>query len=61
LDLKTQGVSNKPDLKIIEINKDHKYLIIASDGLWDVIDDQVFYHFFLKNNNINFQSIKNKT
>lgn len=39
LDLKTQGVSNKPDLKIIELTKDYKYLIIASDGLWDVIDD----------------------
>lgn len=42
LDLKTQGVSVKPDLKTIEITSDCKYLIMASDGLWDVIEDQVY-------------------
>jgi serine/threonine protein phosphatase PrpC len=32
-------VSNKPDLRILELGKEHKYLIMASDGLWDVVDD----------------------
>lgn len=24
------------------IRKTHKYLVIASDGLWDMVDDRVF-------------------
>ncbi|CAD8067011.1 unnamed protein product [Paramecium primaurelia] len=40
LDLKTVGVSVKPDLKVQEITPQCKYLIMASDGLWDVVDDQ---------------------
>lgn len=41
LELKESGVSVKPDLNEFEIVPDHKYLIMASDGLWDVCDDQV--------------------
>ena len=37
LDLKTQGVSVIPDVKVQEIRNDCKYLIMASDGLWDVV------------------------
>ena len=39
LELKDKGVSIKPDLKEMELTPEHKYLIMASDGLWDVCDD----------------------
>jgi serine/threonine protein phosphatase PrpC len=40
LELKTQGVSNVPDIEEIEITNKTNFLIIASDGLWDVCEDQ---------------------
>ncbi|KRX07971.1 Protein phosphatase 2C (PP2C)-like domain [Pseudocohnilembus persalinus] len=40
LDLKTEGVIITPDIKKIELEKDDNFIIIASDGLWDVVDDQ---------------------
>ena len=39
LDLKSSGVSVIPDVKEINIESTDKYLIMASDGLWDVCDD----------------------
>jgi serine/threonine protein phosphatase PrpC len=36
LELKSQGVSNVPDIEEIEITNKTNFLIIASDGLWDV-------------------------
>ena len=40
LSLKNEGVINIPDVFEFEINQDTKYLIIASDGLWDVCQDE---------------------
>ena len=40
LELKSQGVSNIPDIEEIEINNKTNFLIVASDGLWDVCEDQ---------------------
>lgn len=40
LELKTEGVSNVPDIEEFPINEKTQYLIIASDGLWDVCEDQ---------------------
>ena len=38
---KKQGVINTPNFKKINIMPKDKFIIMASDGLWDVIDDQV--------------------
>ncbi|KAL4439513.1 hypothetical protein ABPG74_003915 [Tetrahymena malaccensis] len=40
LDLKTEGVLNVPDVQDFMITSKTQYLILASDGLWDVVDDQ---------------------
>ena len=40
LELKSPGVSNIPDIEEIEINNKTNFLIVASDGLWDVCEDQ---------------------
>ncbi len=40
LELKTQGVSNIPDIEEFAITEKTQFLIIASDGLWDVCEDQ---------------------
>lgn len=40
LELKTQGVSVVPDIEEVEITNKTNFLIIASDGLWDVCEDQ---------------------
>ena len=41
IDLKNKGVINTPDVECFEIDKNTKCLIIASDGLFDVVEDQV--------------------
>jgi len=33
-------ITHKPDIKSFEINKDDKYLILASDGLWDELNNE---------------------
>ena len=39
--LQKKGVSNDPFVNKITLDKFDKFVVIASDGLWDVIDDQV--------------------
>ena len=34
---KTMGLIVKPEVKKVEIRLSHKYLVVASDGLWDFI------------------------
>jgi serine/threonine protein phosphatase PrpC len=34
-----KGASNIPEIQEFEINEHTPFLIIASDGLWDVCDD----------------------
>ena len=38
--MKRDGVSNVPDIEEFEVTDRTKMLIIASDGLWDVCEDQ---------------------
>jgi len=40
LELKKEGVSNMPDVKIVNLDDKEKFLIVASDGLWDIVEDQ---------------------
>lgn len=40
LELKTEGVSNIPDIEVFEITQRTQMLVVASDGLWDVCEDQ---------------------
>eukprot|EP01016_Furgasonia_blochmanni_P036097 TRINITY_DN4073_c0_g3_i3.p1 TRINITY_DN4073_c0_g3~~TRINITY_DN4073_c0_g3_i3.p1 ORF type:complete len:335 (-),score=28.76 TRINITY_DN4073_c0_g3_i3:164-1168(-) len=38
--LKNFGLSCKPDVLRLEVDPSARYLILATDGLWDVIDDK---------------------
>ena len=37
---KKYGVSNLPDISINNIENNIKYVVIASDGIWDVVDEK---------------------
>jgi len=37
ISLKNYGLISKPDIKKIPIRLHHRYVIIASDGLWDYV------------------------
>lgn len=37
ISLKNHGLISKPDIKKIPIRLHHRYVIIASDGLWDYV------------------------
>ncbi|XP_953075.1 serine/threonine protein phosphatase 2C, putative [Theileria annulata] len=42
-DLKKYGLSSNPDITIFERNDTHKCLLLASDGLWDIMSsDEAF-------------------
>ena len=36
--MKQFGVINTPDINVYDINETINYIIIASDGVWDVVD-----------------------
>ena len=38
-ELKTYGVSSEPHVTKINISENDKYVIIATDGVWDTLDD----------------------
>lgn len=40
-DLKMYGLSAEPDISNFEVSSDDKLLLIASDGLWDVLSPRV--------------------
>jgi protein phosphatase 1L len=42
--LKSFGVTSTPFLKSLEIRIIHKYIVVASDGLWDVVSENVNYN-----------------
>ena len=53
--VKNQGLIVNPYITKIEINNDDLYLIIASDGIWDVIKDEeisLFIEIYKETNNI---------
>ena len=33
-------ITHKPDIKTFELTKKDKYLIMASDGLWDELNEE---------------------
>lgn len=35
---KNMGLTAKPEVKKIEIRLNHRFLIVASDGLWDFVE-----------------------
>ena len=45
--LKKYGVLNTPHINKVDINIDDKYIIIASDGVWDVINEIDVYNYSL--------------
>ena len=42
-ELKSYGVISEPYVTKININENDKYVIIASDGIWDILDDVDVY------------------
>ena len=42
-DLKQYGVICNPHISRNEINSEDKYIVIASDGVWDVINDEEIF------------------
>ena len=42
-ELKQYGVSNEPHINKIEIKNDDLFIVMASDGVWDVLDDSEVY------------------
>ena len=49
--LKKYGVICTPHIKRVEIDFEDKYIIIASDGVWDVIDENEVYEYSLISHN----------
>lgn len=47
-DLKMFGLSADPDISHFELSKDDKLVLLASDGLWDVINPRVACEIALK-------------
>ena len=45
-EMKNYGVSSIPFININKINNDDLFFIIASDGVWDVINEDDLIHFF---------------
>jgi len=39
-DLKMYGLSVHPDVKTIQLKKSHRVVVLASDGLWDVVSQE---------------------
>ena len=50
-ELKEYGVSNEPHVNKIEIQKDDLFVVMASDGVWDVVEDSEVYKMSLLANN----------
>ncbi|EPR64296.1 serine-threonine phosophatase 2C (PP2C) [Toxoplasma gondii TgCatPRC2] len=36
-DLKMYGLSNQPDVRVVRVTPQHRVMILATDGLWDVM------------------------
>ncbi|CDJ44214.1 serine-threonine phosophatase 2C, putative, partial [Eimeria tenella] len=36
-DLKTYGLSAEPDVRVLRLSSSHKLMVLATDGLWDVL------------------------
>ncbi|EAN31762.1 Protein phosphatase 2C family protein [Theileria parva strain Muguga] len=47
-DLKRYGLSSTPDITVFERNDTHKCLLLASDGLWDIMSSEEAFKTLLK-------------
>ena len=45
-EMKSYGVSSIPSININQINNDDLFFVIASDGVWDVINEDDLITFF---------------
>mmetsp|Transcript_18399 Transcript_18399/g.13247 ORF Transcript_18399/g.13247 Transcript_18399/m.13247 type:complete len:98 (+) Transcript_18399:638-931(+) len=47
------GVSDLPETKIVDLSKHDKFLVIASDGVWEFLDNEMIgnlvWPFYMKN------------
>jgi len=47
------GVSTDPEVMRFDLNSDHKFIVIASDGVWEFLSNeeigQIVWPFFLQN------------
>lgn len=47
------GVSTDPEVMRFDLNADHKFIVIASDGVWEFLSNeeigQIVWPFFLQN------------
>ena len=50
-ELKNYGVSCEPHVVKMEIEEEDKYIVIASDGVWDVMEDDDSYGLYKNANN----------
>ena len=50
-EIKTYGLICTPHVTKRSINKDCKYVIVATDGIWDVLDDLDVYKLSLSTEN----------
>ena len=50
-ELKSYGVSCEPHITRVELNDDDKYLVVATDGVWDVLEDVDVYNMSIEMNN----------
>jgi serine/threonine protein phosphatase PrpC len=48
---KKYGVSNVPDISVNKIEYNIKYIVIASDGVWDVVDENTVLNMSKSNKN----------
>ena len=48
---KKYGVSNVPDISVNKIDYNTKYVVIASDGVWDVVDENTVLNMSKSNKN----------
>lgn len=48
---KKYGVSNVPDISVNKIDYNIKYVVIASDGVWDVVDENTVLNMSKSNKN----------
>ena len=50
-ELKSYGVSCEPHITRVELNDNDKYLVVATDGVWDVLEDVDVYNMSIGMNN----------
>jgi protein phosphatase 1L len=51
LELKKYGLISKPNIFQKELDKEDKFVLMASDGVWDVISDTEVLELYSKNQN----------